>query len=391
MNTQNFSAETIHQAVEAIKNYQSDFDSIRENSSVKSVEELAQIMIMQKFGEAQIEAEDIVNDIKKGIAEFDQQFAANAEADNTGIARQLVEATKDKSETERKACYVNVLTALQLACAETITKEEAQKVLDQNANMSEDELLKAIETVADANLPIKAMSGKLMESVGADGMAQLAENIKLHKDDNRFMVALWLYVKQREGNVTFDSDKLSAEQIGSLAAAGIETIITTGEFEEGKISLDRWQTVMKWILGAAIGITLTLAVFAFSMLVGLAVMSVIWDIIGIGYFATLLSMIVGVFIMSDMAKRGFEATEKLIDMFVTFYNSHIGTFTAKLKALAEKVKEWAAEAVERVKSATTAVCNGTVSTTAQNTENSTNVEQPVDETEAQQSLQPAMP
>ena len=172
MNTQNFSAETIHQAVEAIKNYQSDFDSIRENSSVKSVEELAQIMIMQKFGEAQIEAEDIVNDIKKGIAEFDQQFAANAEADNTGIARQLVEATKDKSETERKACYVNVLTALQLACAETITKEEAQKILDQNANMSEDELLKAIETVADANLPIKAMSGKLMESVGADGMAQ---------------------------------------------------------------------------------------------------------------------------------------------------------------------------------------------------------------------------
>ena len=391
MNTQNFSAETIHQAVEAIKNYQSDFDSIRENSSVKSVEELAQIMIMQKFGEAQIEAEDIVNDIKKGIAEFDQQFAANAEADNTGIARQLVEATKDKSETERKACYVNVLTALQLACAETITKEEAQKVLDQNANMSEDELLKAIETVADANLPIKAMSGKLMESVGADGMAQLAENIKLHKDDNRFMVALWLYVKQREGSVTFGSDKLSAEQIGSLAAAGIETIITTGEFEEGKISLDRWQTVMKWILGAAIGITLTLAVFAFSMLVGLAVMSVIWDIIGIGYFATLLSMIVGVFIMSDMAKRGFEATEKLVDMFATFYNCHIGTFTAKLKALAEMVKEWAAEAVERVKSATTALCNGTVSITAQNTENCTNVEQPVDETEAQQSLQPAMP
>ena len=390
MNTQNFSAETIHQAVEAIRNYQNDFDSIRENSSVTSVEEMAQIMIMQKFGEAQIEAEDIVKDIKKGIAEFDKQFAANAEANNTGIARQLVEATKDKSEAERKACYVNVLTALKLAGAETITKEEEQKVLDKNTNMSEDELLKAIETVADANLPIKAMSGKLMESIGADGMAQLAENIKLHKDDNRFMVALWLYVKQREENVTFGSDKLSAEQIGSLAAAGIETIITTGELEEGKISLDRWQTVMKWILGAAIGIALTLAVFAFSILVGLAVMSVIWDIIGIGYFASLLSLIVGVFIMSDMSKRGFEATEKLIDMFVTFYNSHIGTFTAKLKTFAAKVKEWAAEAVERVKSATTTLCNGTVLTKAQTSENSTNVEQPAGETETQQSLQPAM-
>ena len=390
MNTQNFSAETIHQAVEAIRNYQNDFDSIRENSSVTSVEEMAQIMIMQKFGEAQIEAEDIVKDIKKGIAEFDKQFAANAEANNTGIARQLVEATKDKSETQRKACYVNVLTALHLAGAETITKGEAQKVLDQNTKMSEDELLKAIETVADANLPIKAMSGKLMESIGADGMAQLAENIKLHKDDNRFMVALWLYVKQREENVTFGSDKLSAEQIGSLAAAGIETIITTGELEEGKISLDRWQTVMKWILGAAIGIALTLAVFAFSILVGLAVMSVIWDIIGIGYFASLLSLIVGVFIMSDMSKRGFEATEKLIDMFVTFYNSHIGTFTAKLKTFAAKVKEWAAEAVERVKSATTTLCNGTVLTKAQTSENSTNVEQPAGETETQQSLQPAM-
>ena len=251
-------------------------------------------------------------------------------------------------------------------------------------------LLKAIETVADANLPIKAMSGKLMESIGADGMAQLAENIKLHKDDNRFMVALWLYVKQREENVTFGSDKLSAEQIGSLAAAGIETIITTGELEEGKISLDRWQTVMKWILGAAIGIALTLAVFAFSILVGLAVMSVIWDIIGIGYFASLLSLIVGVFIMSDMSKRGFEATEKLIDMFVTFYNSHIGTFTAKLKTFAAKVKEWAAEAVERVKSATTTLCNGTVLTKAQTSENRTNVEQPAGETETQQSLQPAM-
>lgn len=67
MNTQNFSAETIHQAVEAIRNYQNDFDSIRENSSVTSVEEMAQIMIMQKFGEAQIEAEDIVKDIKKAL------------------------------------------------------------------------------------------------------------------------------------------------------------------------------------------------------------------------------------------------------------------------------------------------------------------------------------
>ena len=147
---------------------------------------------------------------------------------------------------------------------------------------------------------------------------------------------------------------------------------------------------MKWILGAVIGIALTLAVFAFSILVGLAVMSVIWDIIGIGYFASLLSLIVGVFIMSDMSKRGFEATEKLIDMFVTFYNSHIGTFTAKLKTFAAKVKEWAAEAVERVKSATTTLCNGTVLTKAQTSENSTNVEQPAGETETQQSLQPAM-
>lgn len=77
-------------------------------------------------------------------------------------------------------------------------------------------------------------------------------------------------------------------------------------------------------------------------------------------------------------------------MFVTFYNSHIGTFTAKLQTFAAKVKEWAAEAVERVKSAATTLCNGTVLTKAQTSEDNINVEQPTGETETQQSLQPAM-
>ena len=207
MKSMDFTKASVEKAVEAIKKHGEEFDAIRKEGSNLSIEEIAQKLIIDKFGDAQIEAEEIVNDLKKGLANFDAQFNKNKETEKINVKECLEEATKDNTDEERKNCYVNILTAIELLNAKELSEDDVNAKLAENAELSEEELLAKIEDVMNSTISLDSLAEKVKEGLSSDTLSQLAKEIELNKDDYRFMAAVWLYVEQREGNLKLsDSD-----------------------------------------------------------------------------------------------------------------------------------------------------------------------------------------
>ena len=397
MNAQNFSNETIAKAAEAIKLASEELKNIKNECAAQKPEEAAQTILMQKFGDAQIEAEEIVGDMMKGMAEFDTQMAANAASDSTGVARQMAEATKDMTDEQRHNCYANVLAALQLAANGDIAEEDIEERQEANAALTDEQLLEAIEQAADARIELGQLAAGMKDSLSATHIAQLAREAEMRKDECRLMAALALYIGQRDGTVSFGDTPLSALHIGALAAAGTEAIIATGELEEGKTTLAKWQKAMKYILGALIGIALSATVIGLTIAAGLGVVGAVWDLLGVGLFATFVAIMAGSYIMADITEHGFAAVGAALGWLDEFYDNHIAAICSKLRAWARTARQWAKAAAESTKAAAANACSkvaATIGKTNADTSNdtrNTQKEQPADtQDEPAAAVQPAM-
>ena len=352
MKSMDFTKASVEKAVEAIKKHGEELDAIRKEGANLSIEEIAQKLIIDKFGDAQIETEEIVNDLKKGLAHFDAQFNKNKSTETINVKECLEEATKDKTEEERKNCYENILTAIELLNAKELSEDDVNAKLAENAELSEEELLAKIEDVMNSTISLDSLAEKVKEGLNSDTLSQLAKEIELNKDDYRFMAAVWLYVEQREGNLKLsDSDfAISAEQIGTLAGASVEAIITNNALNEGKIDMATWQKVMKWIIGAAIGLFLAYGCFLVVANVSLLAMSLILSILGTGTFAIFLSLVVAIYVAwksSDIMGNGWMM---VMEAYLDFYNKHIAGITAKVASWITALKTWFANAVDKAKS-----------------------------------------
>lgn len=347
-----FTKASVEKAVEAIKKHGEEFDAIRKEGSNLSIEEIAQKLIIDKFGDAQIEAEEIVNDLKKGLANFDAQFNKNKETEKINVKECLEEATKDNTDEERKNCYVNILTAIELLNAKELSEDDVNAKLAENAELSEEELLAKIEDVMNSTISLDSLAEKVKEGLNSETLSQLAKEIELNKDDYRFMAAVWLYVEQREGNLKLsDSDfAISAEQIGTLAGASVEAIITNNALNEGKIDMATWQKVMKWIIGAAIGLFLAYGCFLVVANVSLLAMSLILSILGSGTFAIFLSLAVAIYVAWKSSDIMAEGWMMVMEAYLDFYNKHIAGITAKVASWITALKTWFANLADKAKS-----------------------------------------
>ena len=347
-----FTKASVEKAVEAIKKHGEEFDAIRKEGSNLSIEEIAQKLIIDKFGDAQIEAEEIVSDLKKGLANFDAQFNKNKETEKINVKECLEEATKDNTDEERKNCYVNILTAIELLNAKELSEDDVNAKLAENAELSEEELLAKIEDVMNSTISLDSLAEKVKEGLSSDTLSQLAKEIELNKDDYRFMAAVWLYVEQREGNLKLsDSDfAISAEQIGTLAGASVEAIITNNALNEGKIDMATWQKVMKWIIGAAIGLFLAYGCFLVVANVSLLAMSLILSILGSGTFAIFLSLAVAIYVAWKSSDIMAEGWMMVMEAYLDFYNKHIAGITAKVASWITALKTWFANLADKAKS-----------------------------------------
>lgn len=354
MKSMDFTKASVEKAVEAIKKHGEEFDTIRKEGANLSIEEIAQKLIIDKFGDAQIEAEEIVNDLKKGLANFDAQFNKNKSTETINVKECLEEATKDNTEEERKNCYVNILTAIELLNAKEkeLSEDDVNAKLAENAELSEEELLAKIEDVMNSTISLDSFVAKVKVGLNSDILSQLAKEIELNKDDYRLMAAVWLYVEQREGNLKLsDSDfAISAEQIGTLAGASIEAIITNNALNEGKIDMATWQKVMKWIIGAAIGLFLAYGCFLVVANVSLLAMSLILSILGTGTLAIFLSFVVAIYVAWKSSDIMTEGWMMVMEAYLDFYNKHIAGITAKVASWITALKTWFANLADKAKS-----------------------------------------
>lgn len=69
-----FSQNTVEQAVNVIKEHEAAIKAMKEKTGEMPLADVAQELLMEKFGISQIEAEEIVVDLKAGIENFDNQY-----------------------------------------------------------------------------------------------------------------------------------------------------------------------------------------------------------------------------------------------------------------------------------------------------------------------------
>ena len=345
-----FSHEAVNQAVIAIKSHESEIKAMRDKCANMPLIEVAQTILIEKFGIAQIEASEIVEDINKGIAEFDAHYRVNVSCGSVKAKEKLFELTKDMTDEERIKCYANIYTTLQILEKGDITKEEAEQLLEANSKKDAGVLVEEIEALLNDGINLEQLANSVQNGVNLETISVIAKQIEMNKDDYKFMTALWLYIAQREGeiNLTESEIPIPAQMLGALGCASIEAILATADLKNGKIDLKRWQVVMKWILGALFvaGIVFLLWNFMGAMTFILSYM--ILDVIGSNVVAVIIALLIGFatcwFFAAKTIEFGYYALEFLSDL----YDKHIGPFTENTKALAKKIKKWVEHVIETI-------------------------------------------
>jgi hypothetical protein len=383
MKSTELSKDLVAKAVETIKNHSNEFLKKRSEHADLTIEEVAQIFIIDKFNDAQIEAEEIVNDLKEGLANFDSQYNKNKETDSIHVEECLRNATSKLEDEERKNCYVNILTAIELLHSKELSEADVNSKLTENAKFSEDELLERITKVVDASISLDSIVSKVSLGLDSNILSQLSANIRNNKDEYKLMTAVWLYVLQREKVIKLsDSDfDMTAVQIGALAGAALETIAVNNDLLEGKIEMDQWQKYLKWILGAVIAILLGSLALLVVVNISLFAMSLILAILGTGTISLFLSYLVAICVAWHISDVMVDGLMEVLQSYVDFYNKNIEGITSKIMSWIEMLKDLIRNGVDKIKDTVDNIITDKEGQTENNqvevTEETPDLEQPI--------------
>ena len=343
-----FSHEAINQAVIAIKGHESEIKAMRDKCANMPLTEVAQTILIEKFGIAQIEAAEIVEDINKGIAEFDAQYRVNVTCGSVKAKEKLAELTKDMSDEERIKRYANILTALQILEKGDVIKEEAEQMLEANSQKDAEVLAEEIEAQLNDGINLEQLANSVQDGTNLEAISEIAKQIEMNKDDYRFMTALWLYIAQREGEIKLSESEvpITAQMLGVLGSASIEAILATAELEDGKIDLKRWQVVMKWILGALFVAGLLYLLWNVMGAVTLITTFLILEYVGTSAIGVYVALVLGFLACWFFAAKAFEVGKTTLEFLSSLYDENVGPFTEKTKAIVTKVKKWVERVIE---------------------------------------------
>ena len=342
MNSNEFNKETLKQAIEATDKYFNDYRAILKENPNLPVEEVCQMIVMKECNVPQIEAEDIVNDLKKGLAEFDKQLRKNEATEKINVAEQLAEAIKGKTGEDEKIYLANILTVVQLLDEKEVSQEKLQERMKENIALPVEDLLAAIEREMNHKVSLESLAEDVKNGLDLGVLSALSKKNEFNKEENRLLTAILLYVEQKKGNIKLmDSGlELPATAIGSLAGASIEALIATKDMKDGKMSMERWQKIMKWILGALLGVILAFASIFIVAGIGSGIAVLNWSIFGTGVISIILSMAVAVYVISKLSNKAADVWESFMQKYFEFYNQHIVGITAKVSAWIAAIRAW---------------------------------------------------
>lgn len=349
MKTNVFSNETLNAAVKAMTESQEEIKNLREQAKVEPINEVVQRYLMDKLDMTQSEAEEVCNDIQQGITEFDSQFAANSDSEKVILREKLESVIKDMEEATRVKYLSGILTAFQVAQQQELSAEEVTSLQESNAKLSVEDLISKIETQFNDNFSVENLAEFVNTNVDASAIIELAHQIDMSKEEYRFLAAAILCVGQHTGKVKLSEEPIPASLLGALASAGIETLSLTGELKEGKIDLKRWQTVLKWILGALVVCALGVAAIVLVSLFTASLVDVIFTLLGDGFLGMFVTSIISVFVAWNTSEYLLGNLPKLLDLLASVYDQYIEPITQKVKNWAAIVKGWIDTVVDKVK------------------------------------------
>lgn len=349
MKTNVFSNETLNAAVKAMSESQEEIKNLREQAKVEPINEVVQRYLMDKLDMTQSEAEEVCNDIQQGITEFDSQFAANSASEKVILREKLESVIKDMEEETRVKYLSGILTAFQVAQQQELSAEEVTSLQESNAKLSVEDLISKIETQFNDNFSVENLAEFVNTNVDASAIIELAHQIDMSKEEYRFLAAAILCVGQHTGKVKLSEESIPASLLGTLASAGVETLSLTGELKEGKIDLKRWQTVLKWILGALVVCALGVAAIVLVSLFTASLVDVILTLLGAGFLGMFVTSIISVFVTWNTSEYLLGNLPKLLDLLASVYDQYIEPVTQKVKNWAAIVKGWIDTVVDKVK------------------------------------------
>lgn len=349
MKTNVFSNETLNAAVKAMSESQEEIKNLREQAKVEPINEVVQRYLMDKLDMTQSEAEEVCNDIQQGITEFDSQFAANSASEKAILREKLESVIKDMEEETRVKYLSGILTAFQVAQQQELLAEEVTSLQESNAKLSVEDLISKIETQFNDNFSVENLAEFVNTNVDASAIIELAHQIDMSKEEYRFLAAAILCVGQHTGKVKLSEKPIPASLLGALASAGVETLSLTGELKEGKIDLKRWQTVLKWILGALVVCALGVAAIVLVSLFTASLVDVIFTLLGAGFLGMFVTSIISVFVAWNTSEYLLGNLPKLLDLLASVYDQYIEPVTQKVKNWAAIVKGWIDTVVDKVK------------------------------------------
>lgn len=349
MKTNVFSNETLNAAVKAMSESQEEIKNLREQAKVEPINEVVQRYLMDKLDMTQSEAEEVCNDIQQGITEFDSQFAANSASEKAILREKLESVIKDMEEETRVKYLSGILTAFQVAQQQEMSAEEVTSLQESNAKLSVEDLISKIETQFNDNFSVENLAEFVNTNVDASAIIELAHQIDMSKEEYRFLAAAILCVGQHTGKVKLSEEPIPASLLGALASAGVETLSLTGELKEGKIDLKRWQTVLKWILGALVVCALGVAAIVLVSLFTASLVDVIFTLLGAGFLGMFVTSIISVFVAWNTSEYLLGNLPKLLDLLASVYDQYIEPVTQKVKNWAAIVKGWIDTVVDKVK------------------------------------------
>lgn len=349
MKTNVFSNETLNAAVKTMSESQEEIKNLREQAKVAPINEVVQRYLMDKLDMTQIEAEEVCNDIQQGITEFDSQFAANSDSEKVILREKLESVIKDMEEETRVKYLSGILTAFQVAQQQELSAEEVTSLQESNAKLSVEDLISKIETQFNDNFSVENLAEFVNTNVDASAIIELAHQIDMSKEEYRFLAAAILCVGQHTGKVKLSEEPIPASLLGALASAGVETLSLTGELKEGKIDLKRWQTVLKWILGALVVCALGVAAIVLVSLFTASLIDVIFTLLGAGFLGMFVTSIISVFVAWNTSEYLLGNLPKLLDLLASVYDQYIEPITQKVKNWAVIVKGWIDTVVDEVK------------------------------------------
>lgn len=349
MKTNVFSNETLNAAVKAMSESQEEIKNLREQAKVEPINEVVQRYLIDKLDMSQSEAEEVCNDIQQGITEFDSQFAANSASEKVILREKLESVIKDMEEENRVKYLSGILTAFQVAQQQELSAEEVTSLQESNAKLSVEDLISKIETQFNDNFSVENLAEFVNTNVDASAIIELAHQIDMSKEEYRFLAAAILCVGQHTGKVKLSEEPIPASLLGALASAGVETLSLTGELKEGKIDLKRWQTVLKWILGALVVCALGVAAIVLVSLFTASLVDVILTLLGAGFLGMFVTSIISVFVTWNTSEYLLGNLPKLLDLLASVYDQYIEPVTQKVKNWAAIVKGWIDTVVDKVK------------------------------------------